>query len=254
MDALGEGLRDLLGALEVGEQQHELVAAVARDQIALAQVAPQARRQLAQHDVARRVPEPVVDVLEAVEVDEQHGDAAAVVAGAGDGGVERLLEQAPVGEPGQVVVMRVVQGAALALDPQGDVGERDHRAGDRAAGVADRPGLHLDPRRNAVGPHEGDRLLGDLLPVERACHRPLGRGEQPAVRVAHARQRLAGELSLERAGRDAADLVGRGVRVAHHALGVDDHHALLQALHDEPQQIWRRIRHRSRKTYRRGWY
>ena len=59
------------------DQHDELVAAQARDRVALAQVMPQAPRDVLQQPVARLVAEAVVDVLEAVEVDEEQRELLA---------------------------------------------------------------------------------------------------------------------------------------------------------------------------------
>ena len=66
-------------------QDRELVAAQARDQVALAHGGPEPLRDLDQQAVAGLVPEAVVDDLEVVEVEEQHRDA---LAGRG-GGAQR---------------------------------------------------------------------------------------------------------------------------------------------------------------------
>ena len=70
--ARGAGL-----AVDVLAQDGELVAAEPGDRVGRAQRAAQARRDVAQHASPAAWPKRVVDELEAVEVDEQHGDAAA---------------------------------------------------------------------------------------------------------------------------------------------------------------------------------
>ena len=62
---------------DVGEQHGELVAAEPGDDAALRQHLLDARADHAQQRVAGLVPERVVDLLEPVEVDQQHGGAAA---------------------------------------------------------------------------------------------------------------------------------------------------------------------------------
>ena len=66
---------DLVGA--VGQECDELIPTEAGDHVALADIARQARCCLDQKLVTHRVAEGVVDVLEAVEVHEQHGDMSA---------------------------------------------------------------------------------------------------------------------------------------------------------------------------------
>ena len=60
---------------DAGAEDRELVAAEARDQVALADRAAQALGDLDQQPVAGLVAEAVVDDLEVVEVEEQHRDA-----------------------------------------------------------------------------------------------------------------------------------------------------------------------------------
>ena len=70
-----DAARDDLGAAGVAGRQvgSELVAAEAREHVALAQRRLQPAAGLAQQRIARLVPVAVVDELEAVDVDEQHG-------------------------------------------------------------------------------------------------------------------------------------------------------------------------------------
>ena len=80
LERLPQRLREHLGELDgsgrVGDarQEHaELVAAEPGDRVALAESALQPRPERAEQEVAALVPERVVHVLEAVEVDEHHG-------------------------------------------------------------------------------------------------------------------------------------------------------------------------------------
>ena len=50
----------------------------------------------------------VVDVLEVVEVDQEHDQAGAGAAPVLDGLVQEAVEQCPVGETGEAVVVRLV--------------------------------------------------------------------------------------------------------------------------------------------------
>ena len=106
------------------EHDGELVAAEARDHRLVRARGAAAAAHLAQQLVADVVAEGVVDLLEPVEVHEQHGRGA----GGLQAPFEALLEVQPVGQPGQ----RVVQGQVLGLlggaaDPldQRVVGQRD---------------------------------------------------------------------------------------------------------------------------------
>ena len=78
--------------------------------------------------VADPVPERVVDVLEPVEVDEQHADATAAALRLRDRLREPLVQQQPVGQSRQRVARRHVLQALLGLDPRRNVlHERENR-------------------------------------------------------------------------------------------------------------------------------
>ena len=74
------GHRRLRLVLDAGAEDGELVAAEARDQVAVAHGAAQPVRDLDQQPVAGLVAEAVVDDLEVVEVEEEDGDALAASA------------------------------------------------------------------------------------------------------------------------------------------------------------------------------
>ncbi len=80
---LREGAADALGNLDrlglgpARQQDRELLAAEAAGEIACADAAVQGRGKDLQHPVADRVAEHVVDLLEVIEVGEQHGERLA---------------------------------------------------------------------------------------------------------------------------------------------------------------------------------
>ena len=183
------------------EDDRELVAAEPRQGVARPQRLLQARADLAQHLVARRVPERVVELLEAVEVDQQQRDVAVLV-------LERLgqpVEQvAAVAEARQVVGDGVALGGAQALDDgqsrpghSGQDRDRRQRGGDgreadeladdeqreRRGGVRQDRGEH-DRAELARGPGVG---LADLQRRDEARRRraPAAR---PARRARRARR------------------------------------------------------------------
>ena len=60
-------------------------------------------RHALQELVAQGVPQRVVDLLEAVQIQEEHGQGAFLAPGGVQGGLEPLREEQPVGKPGQAV-------------------------------------------------------------------------------------------------------------------------------------------------------
>ena len=113
------GLRD--------QQDGELIAAEAGERILRIEVAAQPAAEREQHAVADDETEALVHVLEAVDVDEQHGGAVGLAfAGAGDGALQAIHEQLAVGKPGQAVVHGVVDQPLIgALE----IGHVAHQAG-----------------------------------------------------------------------------------------------------------------------------
>ena len=68
--------------------------------------------------------EPVVDLLEVVEVAEQHDDRVSLVTARSERLPEPVSEQLAVGETGQTVVERLVNQLLLDDVPLGDVARR----------------------------------------------------------------------------------------------------------------------------------
>ena len=140
-DRLRENGRDLrcdsrdLGVSGTGQDQNELVAALARDEIARAQGLFQSRRDFGQHTVPGIVPEGLVDQLEAVEVEHQHRQR--VLRGEGTRAmlIELAGEQHAIGEPGQLVaIARCLARPGAVQTDEGDAARREQ------AGKHDRPG------------------------------------------------------------------------------------------------------------------
>ena len=142
-------------------------------------------RQLDEELVAGRVAEAVVDVLEVVEVDEDHGHRARPAAGAPQRVLEALGEEQPVREVGERVVERLVgetllEDLALVDAAQGEDGAGQEGVARDAVG----PGLdELPPVAVADAPLRGGRRPrpGDGVGDER--ERDL-----PVLRVDHVQQ------------------------------------------------------------------
>ena len=95
-----------LFAVEVFEQQHELVAGEARDRVGGAHLALKVVGERDQQPVAVGVAVRVVDVLEVVEIDEEHRTVGRVALGARDGAGQPLAQQRAIGQVRQRVVER----------------------------------------------------------------------------------------------------------------------------------------------------
>ena len=99
----------------------------------------QPRSDDAQQLVSGRMPEGVVDELEAVQVDEQQRDLLPLAPGALQRPRQVVLELQAVGQPGQRVVMGQVQQPLFGLLERADIGEQRHVVqGPAVANAADR--------------------------------------------------------------------------------------------------------------------
>ena len=133
-ERLGERVPDaplrgahLLVVVDVSEDDRELVPTEPGDVVVFAADRAQARARLAYQIVAGLVAVEIVDLLEAVEVDEQQAHPAAVGADPGEGAVDPLPESHPVQQPGQSVMAGLVAQLVdqLAVLDRGR-GERRH--------------------------------------------------------------------------------------------------------------------------------
>ena len=91
---VGEGER--VGAVDLGQHDGELLAAVARQDVLAPDLALDDRRQLLEHVVAGEVAEAVVDRLEAIDVEQDQRQLATIALGARHFAVELLEEIAAV--------------------------------------------------------------------------------------------------------------------------------------------------------------
>src|SRR5690606_18512651 len=164
-----------------GDQGSELVAAQPGGGVALADRVLESAGGLDEQLVPGLVPDGVVDALEAVEVDEEHGRApegGPAVGGAAAG--QRLLdapgEQGAVGQVGEGVVLRVVLELGLEPYSLGHVAAVE----DEAAVVPVDGRLDVQPASPAAGPEAAlDAGRGFLDRV---------RGKEAAHLVHHAAQ------------------------------------------------------------------
>ena len=114
-------IAQLLLALDGLAEHAELVATEPGDEIAGAYPDAKAATELNQHAVARVVPERVVDLLEAVEIEEQHPGDGAVTRRSPESLLAHLEEHRPVGQARERVVARLVLEAMLGALQLGDV-------------------------------------------------------------------------------------------------------------------------------------
>ena len=124
-DLLHQPAGEPLGVLRVarGHDDREFLAAEATDDVARAHGRPQGFGEAAQDLVPGPVPVHVVDALEVVDVEHQHGDGVVRAACVRQRGAQAFVKRAVVVKPGQRVRLRLV------LEARADLGvvERERR-------------------------------------------------------------------------------------------------------------------------------
>ena len=153
---------------DVAQQHGELVAAQAGEQVAAADDRAQAARDLDQQLVAVVVAERVVDLLEAVEVDQQERGRVALTLGGADRLLAALVQERAVGQAGQ----RVVQGLAAQAPRRAGHDPEQARVEDGEAQQQ-----HDRQPRGVLGDRLGDGRVGEVG-LEHALHvAPVGRAQ-----------------------------------------------------------------------------
>ena len=192
-----------------------------------ADAAVQAPRDLLQHRVALGVAERVVDVLEVVEVEEDHRERRAAAPAARQRLLDAVAQQHAVREAGERVVAGLVQQPALERLAVADVAGVQDDALDRA--VADevrRQRLDVDPAAARVADAVLDVARGALLEVR---EEPLQAGliigvdELPPVHALG-----AGLVQADEPQRGGAD-------VEDDPVGVDDAHDVGGVAHERAE-------------------
>ena len=219
---------------QILQDERELIAAQARHQVGAAHAGLQAACHLAQQLVALIVAEGVVHFLEEIQVQEHQCERLAALACPLHAVQQVLLEHLPVGQLGQVVVVRLVPDRGLGPALLRHIGEQADVAVHAAVLVV-----------RGVDGQPLDVFLAVLAPVaDIAAPRPTLAQAGPqglvegAVLAARAENVQAPTNDLVRCV--AGDGGESRVQILHHALGVGHHHGLGGVLVDQ------------RRTARRG--
>ena len=228
-----DALRDLERGVEVAHrvQQHgELVAAESRDQVGRPEQRRERVRDGDEHVVAHLVTETVVDLLEPVDVDEEHRDAATRRGDVGPGSIEALEEQPAVGHVRERVVLRVVHELHVHAAARADVPHVAHEPFHRRV-VDQVREVHLHPLRAAVGP--ADRHLGDL----ELTRSRLQLAEQPLDGFGVVGVDPVDVETGELLGRATEEVPHRGAGVLHRAAVLDDEDRVGGVLHERAEAV-----------------
>ena len=141
----GADLHRLRRRRNLFQDDGELVATEAGQGVGRPQHPLDAPGQLDEELVPGRVTDAVVDQLEAIQVDVEHGAAVGLAFAAAHALGDAIHQQRPVGQAGEGVVQGVVDQALLGVAPLGDIRER--------AGDADRcPGRVIGAEPPAQDP------------------------------------------------------------------------------------------------------
>ena len=219
-----------LQAADVLEDHGELVAAQARHRVRSAEGRLQSGSRGLEQAVAGRMAERIVDVLEPVQVEEQHRHPGFLATRADDGPAEALGQQRPVRQAGQGVVVGQVAQFLLGALPVGDV--VDH--GDEVTAHAQRIAhlRHLDPAQEflvvlAPLPHLAGpvaRALEDVAHAAIEVQAVLAGIEQAGVVADHFLLAVSGDPREGRVDRDEAEFqVDHRDRLAHAAQDFQRH-------------------------------
>ena len=186
------------------QHQRELVAGKARQRVLRLEQPVQAPRDGEQDGVAGRDAEPVIDLLEAVDVDDEDGRLDLLLGlGERDDRLQPVHEQFAVGQAGQIVVHGVVQQPLLGLLLLGHVDQRADAADDLAVRADHRPGAQREPVVVPVGAAQAEALGDPAAAVFE--HDVERRAERVAVVGMQDRQPVAGRAAeaVAAAGRAA---------------------------------------------------
>jgi hypothetical protein len=122
---------------DVLDDDQKFVATESANGVRFSHQSAQAPRHLAEDAIADLVAEGIVDVLEAIEVDEQDGQSGLVAVGTLQGLVQSVAKQQAVGQAGQRVVVGLVIELIVGLPQFGDVGEYADIVRELSIGVMD---------------------------------------------------------------------------------------------------------------------
>ncbi len=176
----GLGKGDDARRLLLRQEDHgELVAGQAGQSVLRLEQAAEPARDGEQDGIADRDADRIVDLLEAVEIDDHHrGTDLRVGLGKGKSRFHAVDEQFAVGQAGEIVVHGVEQQPLLGLLEIGYVGERADQPHHFAVGADHRPRLQREPDVMAVGGAQPEILGEAAAPL---VHHAVERGAKPVA-------------------------------------------------------------------------
>ncbi len=172
------------------------------DGIGLANTANQAFRGGLKKLVAGRMSQGIIDMLEAIQVQEQHRDLVPVTGGERDRLADPVAEQQPVGQAGEEIMLGRMKDFQRHRPGGADIAQDDDRAGDVSFTVMDRGYGILDRNFGAVAADQDAvrRQMSAAVQSHRFLHRI---GDGFAARRIDEAKNLSHRAALRLLGRPA---------------------------------------------------
>ncbi|MNC25568.1 hypothetical protein D3C75_736590 [compost metagenome] len=218
---------------EVGQQQHELVAAEAGEGVARADLRAHALGDLHQHLVADRVAQGVVDRLEAIEVDQHDRQFPRIAPGDLAALQQAVFQQRTIGQAGEHVVASVVGQFGLEALALGNVVLHADVVGDHAALVRHRSDVQVVPEGAAILAEVAQHHMGLALFGQTATD--FGDARLVGLAALEEAAVAAEYFFLAKAGDALEGLVGVDDRLIRNAC-IDDQHAVVAGFQAALQQ------------------
>ncbi len=237
-----DGFGDTAGAaglVDLGHDDGELVAAEPGAGLARVEHFGEALGDAAQHGIAGAVPEQVVDLLEAVEIEAQHGKPVAAALGLGYLLVQLLVEGGAVGEAGERIVVGEEAQLLLVALARRQVAHGEGGCG--MTGIDDLARDHLDGQLRAVGAPDGGLVggagMGHQLVERFRLQQRIERGAGEPLGILPGQRGEGAVCHRDAAGLGDGEAFDGSFGQRHHAVGLDGRAAFLARI--EPQRTER---------------
>ncbi len=210
---------------QVGEQHEELVSTQPGEQVGVTQDRVQACGHAGQQLVSRGVAQPVVDLLETVQIDEHQRDRPIAAPRPRERELHLLLGEDAVGQLGQRVVIGHVGQLFLPAPALGDVAHEPIEHEIVVLGALGQRERQLDGELAAVGAHRHELGPAPEQPPLPG-RQPVGEGTAMLL-AAGRRDDQLGQLAADGVGGPIAErALGGRVELQHPAGAVDRDHAV----------------------------
>ena len=258
VEQLIDGGLQLVGAADRLDQQHELVAADPRQHIGLADAACDPRGDLDQQRVAHGMAVVVVDVLEIVEIDERHREAA-VAAFAREQAFDMLLDERAFRESSELVAIgalpqfvgKTAQLPAFRFRLLG-LAHRHRRRRQQREFASERDLIEIEII--AAGGAGQDQQTATAVPSDGKLERRLARRDQVARQAPAGHRFLAGKRGRRCRARGPAAtdqllrqrgnaVKGIAIHLLEHDRSIEREH-LAQRPEDDRERVVRRLQQR----------